>query len=91
MPKGGSRAYRLNKKYTMQELVEMQQKLRDDNPPQDGVHYDGIYLYPKSLRDKFDDIAQAITWHLEEARKAAGEKPFEHGQYTGIGIKQNKH
>lgn len=91
MAKNGSRAYRWYKRYTMDQLIALRQQIEAENPVQDGVHYDGLYLYPKNVRAKFDDIAQAITWHSEDARTAAGEPVFEHGQYTGIGIKQNRH
>lgn len=90
MPKGGSRAYRWHKRYTVEELLQLRAKIEAEHPIQEGVHYDGIYLYPKNVRSKFDDIAQAIAWHTEEHRKAAGEKPFEHDQYIGIGIRQNR-
>jgi len=30
---------------------------------------DGIYLYPKNVRKKLDDIAWAITYHLGDRKE----------------------
>jgi hypothetical protein len=73
------KAYTLYKKYTLEELDTLRQRIEAENPPQPGVHYtrtgntpgDGIYLYPRKVRDKFDAIAQAITWHMQDKKQAA--------------------
>jgi hypothetical protein len=66
-----SRAVRWHNQYSVAELNLMREKIEAENPVTE-QRYDHIYLYPKAVRDKFDDIAQAITWHMIEAKKAAG-------------------
>lgn len=69
---------RLYERHTMPELVTMAQYLRDDPANRD----EGLYLYTPQTRRKLDAIAQAITWHLADARAARGEPIVSNG-YSG--------
>jgi hypothetical protein len=55
----------------MEELIELQRQIETENPITE-KRYDEIFLYPKAVRDKIEDIAQAITWHIIDAKKKAG-------------------
>ena len=84
---GSSRAYRLYQKHTIEELAKMNRQIGDDptshNPQHDPTHQDprrnSIQIYTPAARAKMSDIAQAITWHLQDAldarRKAEGVGP----------------
>lgn len=63
-----SRAVRWSNQYTTEELHALRKEIEAENPVT-AQRYDGIYLYPKVVRAKFDDIAQAITWHVIEAKE----------------------
>lgn len=88
MPKNGSRAYRWYVRYSEAELVALGEHIKAENPAQPGVHYDGIYLYSKAVRAKFDDIARAISFHEADRRRAAG-IPHNPDQEIGIGKRHN--
>lgn len=50
-------------KYSMEELLEMQQKIQDNPKNQ---KKGGFYLYTREARKKLDDIAWAITAKIRE-------------------------
>ena len=59
-----SMAYDYNKKYSMQQLLDMQQKIIDD--PANKNTGGGIWIYKKYANKRLDAIAQAITWKLQK-------------------------
>lgn len=74
-----TRSYTLYTRYSQEQLAAMQAEIcapyvgsvnrysRVGNTPTPN----GIYLHPRKVRDKLDAIAQAITWHMQNARKQA--------------------
>lgn len=73
MASKGSRAVRWFNQYTIAELHALREKIEAENPVTE-QRYDHIYLYPKAVREKFHDIAQAITWHMIDAKEALKQK-----------------
>lgn len=63
------RPVRLYRRHTLAELEALMAQTHADHPPQPGVHYDGCWIYPRKVRALRDDIAQAIAWHLRDARE----------------------
>ena len=57
----------LYRKYSIGQLVQMQQKIRDD-PKSRNPNKDSIWIYNKPAHKKLDDIAWAITYHLADKR-----------------------
>ena len=60
-----TRAYTLYKRYSLEKLESMGEQIRKEEKAPDG-----IYLYPKNVRKKLDDIAWAITYHLGDRKEA---------------------
>lgn len=89
MANKGSRAYRWYCKYNIDELDALRAKIEAENPVVPGVHYDGIWLYSKNVIKKFDDIAQAITWHMADQKEKETGQRHDVDQYIGIGKRQN--
>jgi len=63
------RPVRLYRRHTPAELEALMAQTHADHPPRPGVRYDGYYIYPRTVRALRDDIAQAIAWHLRDARE----------------------
>ena len=61
-----SRATDYCNKYTMQELLAMQQQIMSD--PKNKNIGGGIWIYKSSANKRLDDISRAITWKLEKPR-----------------------
>lgn len=64
-----SRAYRLYCRHSVEELVAMQQRIRND--PASRNPNGGIWLYTKPVHKNLDDISWAIYYHTEDTRNAA--------------------
>jgi len=62
-----SRAVDYEKKYSMQELVDLQQKIMSD--PKNKNTSGGIWIYKKSANKRIDDITRAISWKLERSKE----------------------
>ena len=62
-----SRAVDLFERYTMRELAEMSQAIMDDPANENPAHANGtsILIYTRKAQRKLDDIAWAITYHLD--------------------------
>lgn len=71
-------AVKLYNKYTIEELQQKAQAIKDDPKNQ----LTGFYLYTPSARRNLDAIAWAITYHLKDLRTARGE-PVNEAGYTG--------
>lgn len=63
------RALTLYKKYTKQELVQMMSDITND-PLNKSTN--SIFMYIPSACKKLSDIAQAITYHMDDDRTKAG-------------------
>lgn len=59
------KAYELQKRYTVQELVDMAERIRQEPKNQLQGQFD---LYTKNARKKLDEIAWAIFHHQKERR-----------------------
>ena len=75
-----TRALNLYKRHSQADLVSMQAMVASDpaNRNPDG----GIFIHTAQARRKLDDIAQAITFHLDDSRTAAG-RPVPTDGYSG--------
>ena len=56
-------------KYSMQELIDMAERIRAD--PENHNPKGSLYIYTPKARKKLENIARAISFHIEERRKAA--------------------
>lgn len=56
-------------KYTMSELTDMAERIWAD--PANRNPEGSLYIYTPKARKKLENIARAITFHIEERRKAA--------------------
>lgn len=65
-----TRALNLYKKHSQAELLGMQAAIASD--PANRNTAGGIFLHTAAARRRLDDIAQAITFHLDDSRTAAG-------------------
>lgn len=72
-------AVKLHNKYTIEELTAMGEKIKQDPNNQQS----GFYVYTKSARRKLDSISWAITYHLQDSRRARGEAISTGEGYTG--------
>jgi hypothetical protein len=64
-----SRAHELYKRHSMDELIDMRDDLCNDPANRNPVR-GSIYLYTKKTHKKLDDIAWAITMHMQDRRTA---------------------
>jgi len=71
-------AVKLYNKYTIEELQKKMNEIQN-NPKN---KQEGFYLYTKQARKNLDTISWAITYHLQDLRKARGEEIRQDG-YTG--------
>ena len=65
-----TQAYRLYQRYTAEQLIDMRQHLIDDLANA-YVGPKSIYLYTDKTYKKIEQIVWAITYHGQDARKAA--------------------
>lgn len=82
-----TRALTLYQRHSQAALVEMQSKLCAD--PASRNMDGGPQIYIDSVRRKLSDIAQAITYHLEDKRSAAG-NPVPTNGYSGRNAKRRR-
>lgn len=72
-------ATRLYRENTADQLVALAASLRDNpanaNPARAVDPGASIWLYTKETHRRLDAIAQAITWHLGDAREADHDRP----------------
>lgn len=73
-------ALSLYKKHTQQELIALDEATSAD--PANQAPAGGIYRHTPKARKLIADIAQAITWHMADAREAAG-NPVKVAGYSG--------
>lgn len=73
-------ALSLYKKHTQAELVHLDAALTADPLARDNSN--SIFIYTPKARKRLAEIAQAITWHMEDARAAAGD-PVKVAGYSG--------
>lgn len=64
-------AYDLYNRYTLQELTEMLERMREDPANQQGF---SLYLYTPTARKKMEKISWAITWHVRDRKEASNER-----------------
>jgi hypothetical protein len=62
-----TRAYDYYKKYSMPELIAMQERITSD--PRNKNPNGGIWLYKPSANKRLDDITWAITWKIKENKE----------------------
>lgn len=62
-----TRAYDLYKKYTVDQLVQMGQKLRDD--PDNKIGARSPWIYNRKTMRKMDEISWAITYHIKDHKE----------------------
>ncbi len=73
-------ALSLYKKRTQQELITLDAATSAD--PCNQAPAGGIFRHTSKARKLLEEIAQAITWHMEDTREAAG-NPVKVTGYSG--------
>lgn len=66
------RALSLYKTYSQAELLALSQQVESD--PASQAPPGGLFRLTLAARKKTADIAQAIAWHIADARKAEGKR-----------------
>jgi len=62
---GNSEAYRLYRVYSLAELTEQSQTIRNNPDNRTGK---GIHIFPPEIEKKLDTLAWAITFHLADRK-----------------------
>lgn len=73
-------AISLYKNHSKQELLDMDSRVMAD--PASKNPAGGVFLYTPKVRTLLANIAQAITWHMEDQRKKDG-NPVQTAGYSG--------
>ena len=76
-----AQSFKLYNKYTKEELLAMA-KLIEVNEENHETDKKSIYKFKPDARKRLDEIAQAITWHMEDARNLSN-NPVAVSGYTG--------